>query len=324
MNKKILITGGLGFLGSYAIERFTKEGWDIHVIDNLSTNAIDQHDKLLSHATFQNVDVLDYSWESNDTCFDLILHLASPVGPAGVLKHSGKMGRQIIDDVYWAIDGAVQMECPLVFISTSEIYGYRAEAEALKEDDYKLLIGDFKVRNEYSMAKLLAEIILSNTAKVESRLNYHAIRPFNISGARQQPDGGFVLPRFVKQALSNETITVFGSGQQVRAFTHAEDIIDGIFKIANATDFYKNEIWNIGNPQNKCTINYMAEKVRDSLDTLSHICLVNPKDIYGPLYEEAWDKIPNSNKIKSLLGWEPKHDIDSIINDVITYWQRKV
>jgi nucleoside-diphosphate-sugar epimerase len=68
----------------------------------------------------------------------------------------------------------------------------------------------------------------------------------------------------------------------------------------------------------------MAEKVRDSLDTLSHICLVNPKDIYGPLYEEAWDKIPNSNKIKSLLGWEPKHDIDSIINDVITYWQRKV
>ena len=67
----------------------------------------------------------------------------------------------------------------------------------------------------------------------------------------------------------------------------------------------------------------MAEKVRDSLDTLSRICLVNPKDIYGPLYEEAWDKIPNSDKIKSLLGWEPKHNIDSIINDVITYWQQR-
>ena len=249
----------------------------------------------------------------------MILHLASPVGPAGILKHSGKMARYILDDIYWAIDGANKFDCPLIFVSTSEIYGYREKAEFLKEDDYKLLVGDFKVRNEYSIAKLLSEIVLDNCAKV-SDLKYQIIRPFNISGARQLKNGGFVLPTFVQQALSGEPITVFGDGEQVRAFTHVKDIVDGIY-LTSVDEKNMNQIWNIGNKDNVTTINYLAQKVKEFTNSDSKIVWVNPKTIHGPLYEEAWDKIPDAEKIKKELGWKTTAAVNEIIKEVIEYYE---
>jgi len=246
---KLLMTGGLGFLGSYSIEKYKSEGFDITIIDNLSSNVIEPDDELCKDCHVIIDDILNISWSELEDNFDVILHLASPVGPVGVLKHSGEMARYILDDIYWAIEGAKKYDCPLIFISTSEIYGYREKAEFLKESDDKLLVGDFKVRNEYSMGKLLAEIVLSNTAKV-SDLKYQIIRPFNISGPRQLKDGGFVLPTFTQQALKDEPITVFGDGSQIRAFTYVKDIVDGIY-LTSVANNHMNEIWNIGNGDNK-------------------------------------------------------------------------
>ena len=227
------------------------------------------------------------------------------------------MARYILDDVYWAIEGAQINNCPLIFVSTSEIYGYRDKPVKLQEHEDKLLVGDFKVRNEYSMAKLLSEIVISNTAKV-SDLKYQIIRPFNISGARQLPDAGFVLPRFINQALSGEDITVFGDGEQVRAFTYVKDIIEGIY-LASIHD--KNEIWNVGNPDNEVTINFLAERVKEMTNSESNIIHIDPKTIYGPLYEEAWDKIPDPKKIKSKLNWNATKTVDEIILETIEYWK---
>ena len=315
-NKKILITGGLGFLGSYTIEKYKSKGYDITIIDNLSTNTIDVSDPICKGCNVIIMDILDYTWKKEDK-FDMIIHLASPVGPAGILQHSGKMAGYILDDTYWAIKGAQLYDCPLIFISTSEIYGYREEAEMLQEHAYKLLVGDFEVRNEYSTAKLLGEIVISNTAKV-SNLKYQIIRPFNISGARQLPDAGFVLPRFVTQALSGEDITVFGDGEQLRAFTYVKDIIDGIYL---ASVHNKNDIWNIGNPANKVSINYLANRVKELTNSKSDIIHIDPKAIYGPLYAEAWDKIPDPKKIQTSLDWQTTKNVDEIIKDVIEYWR---
>jgi UDP-glucose 4-epimerase len=317
MAKKILISGGAGFLGTYSIEKYLDNGYDITVIDNFSTAVINPEDPLLDNVNLIKDDILNVQWSSLDD-YDLILHLASPVGPAGILKHSGKMAKYILDDIYWAIEGAQYNNCPLIFVSTSEIYGYREKAVLLGEDDDKLLVGNFKVRNEYSIAKLLSEIVLSNTAKV-SDLKYQIIRPFNISGARQLKNGGFVLPTFVTQSLDGDDITVFNDGTQVRAFTHVIDIVDGIY-LTSQSDF--NEIWNIGNPKNQCSIMDMANKVANITETSSEIVCVDPKTIHGPLYEEAWDKIPNPDKICNRLGWDPKYDIDYIINDVINYYSK--
>ena len=301
--KKIMITGGLGFLGSYSIEKYKEAGYDITIIDNLSTNVIEPDNPICDDCKVIIDDILNVKWDEFEH-FDIILHLASPVGPAGILKYSGKMARYILDDIYWAIDGANKFDCPLIFVSTSEIYGYREKAEFLKEEDYKLLIGDFKVRNEYSIAKLLSEIVLDNSAKV-SNLKYQIIRPFNISGARQ---------------LNKEPITVFGDGEQVRAFTHVKDIIDGIY-LTSIAEENMNEIWNIGNKDNVTTINYLAEKVKEFTNSDSEIVWVDPKTIHGPLYEEAWDKIPDAEKIKSKLGWETTAGVDEIIKEVIKYYE---
>lgn len=323
MSKHILITGGLGFIGTHCIQQWRNIGWDITVIDNLSSNAINPDSKEAEGIKFIKADIVNMKGAWFDHArFDLILHLASPVGPVGVLKHSGNMARIILDDIYSVIEGAKVNKCPLVFVSTSEIYGYRAEKTYLKEDDDKVLHGNFTVRNEYSAAKLLSEIVLSNTAKVDPLFKYQIIRPFNVSGAYQLPDGGFVLPRFVTQALSGEDITVYGSGEQIRAFTWVKDIVRGICHVADAPSYLWNQEWNIGNEANERTIGYLADIVKIMSGSRSKITHVDPKVLHGSLFEEAPEKIPNSTKIKKLLGWSPLFGVDEIVNEVVQHYAK--
>ena len=320
--KKILITGGLGFIGCHAVEKWKKEGYNITIIDNLSSNALSPDHKLFKDCEIIIDDILNVDINILDK-FDVILHLASPVGPVGVLKHSGKMASIILDDIYWVINASKHNQCPLIFVSTSEVYGHRDEKSYLIENDPKVLIGDFTVRNEYSISKLLAEIVLSNTAKIDKNFKYQIIRPFNVSGKYQLPDGGFVLPRFVNQAINGEDITVYYSGLQLRAFTWVKDIVDGIYLTSIAPIEYYNNEWNIGNEANETTILYLAEKCKEYLNSKSKIINIDPILIHGPLFSEAPEKIPNSNKIKQLLGWKPTKSASDIIKEVIEYYQNK-
>jgi len=255
---------------------------------------------------------------------DLVLHLASPVGPVGVLKHSGNMARIILDDIYWAINTAKYNNCPLVFISTSEIYGHRDEKSYLEEESDKVLHGEFTVRNEYAIAKLLSEIVLTNQAKIDPNFRYQIIRPFNVTGKYQLPDGGFVLPRFVNQALSGEDITVYYDGLQLRAFTWVKDIVDGIYLTSIADDNDWNEEWNIGNEKNERTILYLAERVKQITNTESKIVNIDPIELHGPLFAEAPEKIPNSEKIKEKLGWKATKGVDEVIQEVVEYYKSGV
>lgn len=322
MNKNILITGGLGFIGIHCIEKWRNENYNIWVIDNLSSNTIDPNDDLVSDIKIITKNILDVSW-SDLPKFDIILHLASPVGPVGVLKHSGKMARIILDDIYWVIDGAKINQCPVIFVSTSEIYGYRAYKSYLKEPDDKVLHGDFTVRNEYAIAKLLSEIVLSNQAKIDNKFKYQIIRPFNVTGKYQLPDGGFVLPRFVQQALNGEDITVYYSGQQLRAFTWVKDIVDGIYLTSIAPENKWNEEWNIGNRSNEQTILYLAETVKKLTNSKSKIIHIDPVELHGQLFSEAPEKIPDATKIESMLGWKPTKYVNDVIQEVIGFYQSK-
>jgi len=317
--KKILITGGLGFIGTHCVEKWNSLEYDITIIDNLSSNALPPTDKLFKDCKIIIKNILDINITQLKK-FDIILHLASPVGPVGVLKHSGRMASIIIDDIYWAIGAAKHNNCPLIFISTSEIYGYRDSKTYLKEDEQKVLNGDFTVRNEYAISKLLAEIVLSNTAKIDPEFKYQTIRPFNVSGKYQLPDNGFVVPRFVEQALNGEDITVYYDGLQLRAFTWVKDIVEGIYLTSIAPNEYWNQEWNVGNEKNENTILYLATKVKEISNSNSNIINVDPTMLHGPLFSEAPEKIPNSEKIKSLLGWKATKEVDDILKEVIDYF----
>ena len=320
--KKILVTGGFGFLGSHLVEELVKNPDNlVYVVDNLSTSPIDYKQYLLEigqpkNLNFDICSVADFS-EKNKEKFDQIYHLASVVGPAGVLNHAGKIIKSIVDDAYRLIDLALSSGAKLVDISTSEIYGGGKEGYC-KEDLQIVVPPKTTIRLEYAVGKLAVETALINTSKVTD-LDVAIVRPFNISGPRQSGRGGFVLPRFIKQAFEQKPITVFGKGSQIRAFTHVKDMAQGIIKTMEKGK--RGEAYNIGNANNKITILELAEKVIKAAKSKSRIDFVDPKKIYGPFYEEAADKFPDAKKALVELGWEPKYNIDRVIFDTIEYFK---
>ena len=319
--KQILITGGFGFLGGYLIEQLLLDPNNgVHVIDNLSTSPL-PHARFLEEIgnpdrlTYDLATVQDYCKNSFDKPVDEIYHLASVVGPAGVLPHIGRIIQSIINDTYSLIRLAQHHRARLLDVSTSEVYGGGQKgycSEALP----KIVPAKPSARLEYGLGKMAAEVALQNLAQVQS-LNTVIIRPFNISGPRQSSKGGFVLPRFVSQALRHQPLTVFGNGKQIRAFTHAKDIARGLALAMERGG--SGEIYNLGNSNNKCTILELAERVIRIAGSRSKIKFVDPKTIYGLLYEEASDKYPDATKAALELDWQPALSLDDTVEEFIDY-----
>jgi len=313
---RILITGGFGFLGTHLIEILLKDKNNcVHVVDNLSSNPLplDYTLKLIfnERLTYEIKNLVDFVPIID---YDEIYHLASVVGPAGILKYAGKISKNICDDICHIINISKKMKSKIVNVSSSEVYGGGLNGYC-SENMNKIIQPQVTVRLEYAIGKLASEISLINAAKIEN-IDARIVRPFNISGPRQSSKGGFVLPRFILQSLKNEDLTVFGNGKQIRSFSHVIDVCEGII---NTMKYGVNgQDYNLGNSSNKITIFELAEKVIKITKSKSKIVFVEPKNIYGNLYSEANDKFPDDTKSKKDIKWNPKYDIDVIIAD--TYY----
>lgn len=315
---RTLITGGFGFVGTHLTEELLAQdpNADIHIVDNLTTN-VQPPDEFLasignpSNVTHEQSTVRDFL-TTTDREFDRIYHLASVVGPAGVLPYAGKIAGSIITDAALVADAAGTLGARLVDVSTSEIYG----GGNSKESDPKVITSEVSPRLEYAVGKLASEVALINQAKTTG-LQAIIVRPFNIAGARQNPEGGFVMPRFCDAAIEGNDLTVFGKGTQVRAFTHVRDTATGI-RLAMERGEY-GEAYNIGNPDNAITIYALAQMVIEHAGSDSKITFVDPKEIYGKHYAEAKDKTPDADKAREELGWRPQFTIDDIIRDSLAW-----
>lgn len=320
--KKVVVTGGLGFIGSNLVDILLDKGIEVIIVDNKISNSINE-------SMFNNkCDILLLNVEDAVSRFpkdiDHVFHLASFVGPSGVLKYAGEMAKVIINDTIKVRDFCIESGAKFIDISTSEVYGHTG---LLKEDSQKIYPGIYQVRTEYGAGKMAAEISVVNKAKVNKRLKYHIIRPFNVSGPRQRPNGGFVLPRFVIAALTGQPITIFGDGNQERAFTDVRDICEAILQIIDSK--YINEIWNIGNIKNRMTINNLSHLVVSRINKKHpeiecEIIHVDPKEIHGSLFAEAIDKVPYTNKINNMIGWEASYSIKRTIDDLITFYEEEI
>ncbi len=317
---RILMTGGFGFLGGHVIEQLLAEGvGHIHVVDNLSSNPVPLavltsdlgDDPRLSWDITTVADYLDASPEP----FDVVMHLASVVGPAGVLKHGGRIVSSIVDDSYRLADYALATGARLVDVSTSEVYGGGRDG-LCREDDPKIVPSETSFRLEYAVGKLAAETALINL-HAKSGLDVVIIRPFNIAGPRQSGEGGFVLPRFLAQARLGLPLTVFGSGHARRAFSHVSDLADGVIRVGRAGR--PGTAYNLGNHDNVITVGGLAELVLSVTGSSSEIQLVDPKLVYGEHFVEANDKFPESGRAISELGWQPRHDVETVVRDTWDY-----
>jgi nucleoside-diphosphate-sugar epimerase len=317
---KILVTGGFGFLGSHLVDILTKihHKDSIHIVDDLSSNVVNP---VIFSANKPN---LSYTLSSVETFFamikdrdpykfDQVYHLASIVGPGGVLPFTGRIAKHIIDDSYLAANYCKRNNSRLVFVSTSEVYGGGQDGYCSEEMPC-IITPDSSARLEYAIGKLASEISIINQVKAHE-LKAVIVRPFNIAGARQSGQGGFVLPRFIKACQDNKPITVFEDGSQVRAFTDARDVSMGLYKAMQKG--LAGEIYNLGSEENRISIKEFAELVRQIYGSQNVINYVDPKDIFGPAYAEANDKYPNSEKARAELGWRPQYKLEDIIRSAI-------
>lgn len=318
---RVLVTGGLGFLGSHLVDLLVKEDIAVTIIDDKSNNVIEYHPacKVVNNTIqeiFQAIGDVDI--------FSHIFHLASPVGPTGIFKYAGDIGKMVLNDTVLLRDYCIKTNTVLIDISTSEVYGHSG---TLFEESEKVYPGLYEIRTEYGGAKMLAEMALVNYARINEELSFQIVRPFNIAGPRQQPEGGFVLPRFIVAALTDQPITVYGDGSQIRAFTDVRDIVSAIFMIAESG--VRNEIWNIGNLKNEMSILELAEYVSDRVmdkfpEKKCGIIKIDPQDIHGLLFAEVPDKVPYSEKVIRRTGWVPKISLEQTIDDTIEYFIQKI
>lgn len=311
---KILVTGGLGFIGHSLVDKFLKNNHNVTIIDNLSNNAVKPEYFDSKNISIILDDILNLNYNNFDN-IDLVVHLASPLGTVKILNLAGKIGKEIIDGTNWSLNVALKNSCRFILASTCEIYGDVNIDTPINEYYKKTFLKEYSIRNEYSIAKMLSEIIVENTKKINNSFSYGIIRPFNVVGKNQKIDGGHVVPRFIDQAMSGKDITVYGDGSQKRSFTWVDDACNAIYKISLNNSL--NGIWNIGNIKNQISILELAKLIRKVLNSSSNITFVDPKTIHGKLFEDVVEKVPDATKIVKDFNWAPTKNIEEIIKECI-------
>ena len=316
---RVLITGGLGFIGSTVSEYFLERGATVTIVDSLVSNVVDPSEY---HRNYQRSTVVESTLSEYLTNgaelsgLDMLIHAASFVGPASILRYQGTLGQEIVSDTSRIIKACLADDVPLVYFSSAEVYG---KSGILREGTDIRVPPYYNARIEYALAKLTSEAMVINSHT--QGLRAVVIRPFNVAGPRQSREGGFVMPTFVQQALGNKPLTVFGSGQQKRAFLSAKDLASFLADHVNNGMLADGRIYNVGNPANATTIEGLARRVVELLGSKSEIVHLDPKTVYGPLYYEAesFEKLPDIGNAKT-LGWEPRESLDDIILETANFY----
>jgi nucleoside-diphosphate-sugar epimerase len=314
--QKVVVTGGLGFIGSHVVDGLLAAGRQVTIIDSMvaavtdgreyeptcAVHRVSIHEYLTNGGTFEGI--------------DLVVHAASHVGPAGILRYQGSLGADIVAVTQEVIEECVTHDVALISFSSAEVYG---RSGMLAEGDDIIVPTHYNARLEYAIAKTLTE-----AATINSRhrgLRGFVIRPFNIVGPRQSRAGGFVMPTFVQQALAGRPLTVFAGGSQERAFLSATDLARFIVEHADAAFESGKPIFNVGNPANTTTVWNLAERIVERLQSTSAVEHADARLIHGPLYEEAESiqKLPVL-EAAAAVGWGPRVTLDELIDETALYY----
>ena len=298
---RVAVTGGAGFIGSHVAGLLVDAGHEVHVVDDLrgGRNAV-------PGARLHAVAVSRWDPPAR---LGAVVHLAGPVGPVGVLSEAGRIVPAVVSDALAVAGWALRAGCPLVYASTSEIYG--PQGGACSESLPRVTVAGHSARMEYAVAKLAAETMLLNTGGLDARV----VRPFNVAGPRQRPEGGFVIPRFARQALAGEPLTVYAPGTQLRAFTHVSDVAAGIVAMLDRGE--PGLVCNLGNPDNLTTVADLARLVLERSGSASRVLVVDPADLWGPGFREAADKWPDASLAEARLGWRARLPLSRIVDDAL-------
>lgn len=313
---KALITGGAGFIGSHLADHLLAQGDQVIVLDNLSTGRHVNIEHLIGRPDFEfalgsilNTDLVD---DVVSRC-DVVFHLAAAVGVELIVKRPVESLRTNIIGSETVIEKAHKYGRPVLVTSTSEIYG-KNTSDLLHEDDDRILGSPLKSRWSYSEAKAIEEI-LAYTYFREKGLPTVIVRLFNTVGPRQVGHYGMVVPRFVNQALRGHQITIFGDGTQTRCFIDVSDVVPVLDTLIRTEAAFGN-VYNLGG-SDEISIADLATLVIKQTQSSSTIRKVSYEDAYEDGFEDMQRRVPDTAKLRALIGWVPQHDLASIIDRVI-------
>lgn len=318
MFNHVLVTGGAGFIGSHLSETLLAQGIKVTVIDNLSTGSRDNIAHLMSNPafTFIEASITDSALlkEIVPQC-DFVFHLAATVGVELIVRDPIGVIETNVEGTTAVLRAANLSKTPVLITSTSEVYGKNTYVPFAEEDD-RLLGPTTKSRWSYAESKAVDEF-LGLAYHRQHGLPVIIVRLFNTVGPRQTGQYGMVVPRFVRQALSGQPITVYGNGQQTRCFCHVQDVIRALFWLS-ATPAVMGEIFNVGSTE-EVSILELAQRVRDVTGSRSEIVFIPYDEAYEPGFEDMVRRVPSIEKIQKAIGWRPILSLREIIRDVAAY-----
>lgn len=312
---KVLITGGAGFIGSHLAERCLKEGWRVAIMDDLSTGSFDNIAHLKTNPRFSyTIDTVFNAAvvaELVDTA-DIVFHLAAAVGVRLIVEKPVHTIETNVHGTEVVLRAVEKKQKRIVIASTSEVYG-KSTAIPFREDGDLVIGPTTKGRWSYACSKALDEF-LGLAYYNEKGVPVTIARFFNTVGPRQTGRYGMVVPNFVKQALYNEPITVYGDGNQSRCFGYVHDVVEALVRMARSSSV-AGEILNIGN-DSEISIRGLAEAIKERTGSDSEIIHLPYDQVYGPGFEDMFRRVPSLEKTERLLGYRPTTPLETIIDAV--------
>jgi UDP-glucose 4-epimerase len=313
---KYLITGGAGFIGSHLAENLIARGDQVIVCDNFSTGLANNLINIKDKIKLERGNILDKALIDRLVAeCDFVVHLAAALGVFNIVNKPLESLITNLQGTEIVLESADKYNKPILIASTSEIYGKNNKVPLNEEDD-RIIGHPLKSRWSYSEAKAVDES-LAYFYYLENKLPIRVIRFFNTVGPRQVGHYGMVVPRFVNAALRREPLSVYGSGDQIRCFCHVEDAVKALLLVIDSAKAV-GEVFNVGSNQ-QISIMELAKKVIEITESKSIIEKIAYKEAYPEGFEDMQRRVPDTSKIKQVLGWEPKINLDQIIKDIAAF-----
>jgi len=310
---RVFITGGAGFIGSHLCDALVERGDEVTILDNLSTGSPNNIAHLKDRIGVTQGDIRDTGLvESLVAESDLVLHMAAALGVDNILENPIE---SISTNFYVSevvLNAAQKFDKRILIASTSEIYGKNTK-QPLSEADDRVIGSPQKLRWSYSDAKALEEAT-AHFLFLTKKLKVTTIRFFNTVGPRQTGTYGMVIPRFVKAAIENQPIKIFGNGSQTRVFCHVSDTINAVLALSDDIKAI-GEVFNIGG-KGEISILDLAKMIIGLTGSKSEITFTAYEDAYPIGFEDMARRVPDITKLKKYIGWEPQLGLNEIINDV--------
>jgi UDP-glucose 4-epimerase len=313
---KALVTGGAGFIGSHLCEALLGDGWEVYVLDDLSTGSIENVAQLRDHPLFHVVvDSVLSTTVVNELVYkcDVVYHLAAAVGVRLIVERPVHTLVTNVQGTETVLEYASRFAKRVLIASTSEVYGDHRERKPLVENARRIYGPTTARRWAYADSKAMDEF-LALAYHQERGLDCIIARLFNTVGPRQSGQYGMVVPNFVERALAGRPLEVHGDGGQTRCFCHVTDTVRALRSLMDAP--VSGEIFNVGS-QEGISILELAERVRAMTGSTSGVAFIPYDQVYGLGIEDMLHRIPSIERIGKAIGWRPELDLERILSDVI-------